>query len=52
MKIVIDIPEELYNRISEPTYDEDLLRYIIRKGTPLEDYCESCIYKPTESEDD
>lgn len=37
MKEIIDIPEELYNNIDRPVGDEDWLRYIIKRGTPLPD---------------
>jgi len=35
IELVIKIPEEMYKNIDEPCNDEDLLRYIIKHGTPL-----------------
>ena len=35
MQIVIDIDEDLYNQIDKPVNDEDLLRYMIKKGKLL-----------------
>lgn len=35
MKRIINISEELYNRINNPNDCEDLLRYIIKNSTPL-----------------
>ena len=34
-QVVIEIDDELYANIDEPTNDEDLLRYIIKRGILL-----------------
>ena len=34
-QVVIEIDDELYANINEPTNDEDLLRYIIKRGILL-----------------
>lgn len=35
-KVLIEVSEDILNNINEPIKDEDLLRYIIRNGTPLD----------------
>ena len=51
MKLIIDIPEEIYIEKKED-YIGDTLDRAIANGIPLEEHCESCIYYPTETEDD
>lgn len=56
MKLEIDIPEEIYkaSKIIKPKYDDviQIPLEVIANGIPLEDKCNSCIYYPTETEDD
>ena len=57
IELVIKIPEETYKDIQSKDWKNEGKWYseewkAIHNGTPLEDYCESCIYKPTESEDE
>ena len=35
VKLVIELPKELYDQIDKPVNDEDLLRYIIKQGKLL-----------------
>lgn len=53
MQVVIDVPEDKYNTIMNypKKWDEWALN-AIKNGTPLEEHCDSCIYMPTESEDE
>ena len=61
-KYVIDIDEKTYNDIKEENgiyvYNALCARITgkvvgaIQSATPLEEYCDSCPYQPTESEDD
>jgi hypothetical protein len=52
-KIVIEISEDYYELIKDDVeHGMDYLPCVlIANGTPLEEHCESCIYMPTESED-
>ena len=59
MKLIIDIPEDVKETFNETEdinfsfYDyNSVIGKAIRNGIPLEEYCESCIYYPTETEDD
>ena len=59
MKLVIELPDEVKNAfdnaddINFSFYDyNSVIGKAIRNATPLEEYCDSCPYQPTESEDD
>ena len=56
MKLIIDIAESYYkDLLALELKAEEHLSYemeMIRNGIPLEEHCESCIYYPTETEDD
>ena len=57
MKIVIDIPDNIYKSVCNSdkinvTNFCIAMMYTIKNGIPLSEYCEFCIYKPTEGEDD
>ena len=55
MKLIIDIDEDIYNMVCI-TGTFGRFRFntskAIKNGIPLEEHCESCIYYPTETEDD
>ena len=62
MKLIIDIPDKTYEIIKNMIYfyssqrsgreaTKEILT-AIKQGIPLEDRCNSCIYYPTETEDD
>ena len=59
MKLIIDIPEDVYTRLFDNGIQDNEIAVddvcemarAIRLGTPLEEHCDSCIYLPTESED-
>lgn len=54
MKLIIDIPNEAYEILTEyQVLPENIdLEYFVMHGIPLEEHCESCMYYPTETEDD
>lgn len=56
IELVIKIPEEdyaetMYRKQHSPR-EMDWADRVIANGTPLSEHCESCVYKPTEGEDD
>lgn len=56
MKLIIDIPEEIYKASQIVDVKcEDVIQIpleVIAEGIPLEEHCNNCIYYPTETEDD
>ena len=55
MLLVIDIDGKTYeNTCNESMLPPDVTDVVkgIKNGTPLKEYCNGCIYYPTETEDD
>ena len=59
MKYVIDIPDvtkKVFDNADNTYFSfydyNSVIGKAIRNATPLEEYCDSCPYQPTESEDD
>ena len=53
MQIVIDIPDEEYERIKDIPNDYKLLIHkAVTNGIPLSEYCDHCTGDKAETEDD
>ena len=56
MKLIIDIPEDVYNKITEiynsceELHTRENLYQTIVNGIPLAEFCDSCIYKKDEDD--
>ena len=55
IELVIKLSEETYSGLKDSwildRYIDNIIKAIL-DGTPLKEYCESCIYYPTDTEDD
>ena len=51
IELVIKLPEEKYNKIIKDPFLNSEIYMAIKNGTPLADYCDSCVFYHEESEE-